>query len=545
MSNIGVIYAQHKACRVVNKIDHLASPLTNQQVDDALNSGLILESCSLEDIEITLFNDIPVINDFMLEAISCKKNKVNVTISAFGRALDKELVGAGITADYRNAEVSSPRKVGLAAIMTAKVALSDGQSVSIVFHAPDDDPFVIKDQDTLIAFRFLLNSRDITHVVAPQGGSEISLIQVTKNIGNVVTANTEKFKSKQAENLALKAQVDGAVQQGEQLESEIALINEQEVKLKDAIAESNINIEKIQKRIDKQNVLQEKLQAEIDSIKTVIQEPVPAQEPVPEPTTSNSNTGTVIDLDTVPLSSVKTASVLNPTIKANATDGDDAIWYVQGKPSGIVDDSNRDFYTALNKAKTLGFHLVSYKHSRLQGIYVLQNDNDEVLTSKGFNKIKAGVKDAATPEPTPEPVAKYWYGMRIRPIGFGTQPDGHIAQMSAEQAEAKFPDFTERDYRYGAVGYAEQLTPDVIEHYNLTDFQKVVSVDGDIDTAEVTIEDAILAKLKSLKVNGFTQNEIDTYLQAFDSAKGTNKDKIQSLFSKELRQDFFFVNRKT
>lgn len=153
--------------------------------------------------------------------------------------------------------------------------------------------------------------------------------------------------------------------------------------------------------------------------------------------------------------------------------------------------------------------------------------------------------DTPTTPVTPEQGAKYWYGMRIRPIGFGTQPDNHIAQMSAEQAAAKFPEFTERDYRYGAVGYAEALSARDIEHYNLTDFQKVVNFDGDIDVAEVAIEDAILAKLKSLKVSGLTQSEIHTYLQAFDLAKGSNKEKIQSLFAKELRKDYYFLGRKT
>ncbi|MCG3884177.1 hypothetical protein I3271_05705 [Photobacterium leiognathi] len=506
MSNVGIAYAIHKACRVVNKVDHLAKPLTASQLEEVLNNDLVLESCTLEDIETTLFNGVPVAENFMLEAISCKKNKVNVTVAAFGRALGKELVGAGITVDYRNAEVSKPRKVGLAAVMTAKVALSDGQSVSIVFHAPDDDPLVIKDSDTLIAFRFLMNSRDITHVVAPQGGSEISLAQVTKNIGNVVTANTEKFQAKQAENVALKAQIEDAEKQGEQLESEIASINDQEVKLKDAIEVSNSNIDKIQKRIDKQNELQESLQAEIDSIKAV--KPVEPATTTSQPDNNGGNNaiaGIIAELEAGQIT-LKDAKA-DISVEANKVGGD-------------------------LQAAILNARGITRKTAYIEEI-------KRIVTSNTA-KVSSDESESKT-----EPEAKYWYGMRIRPIGFGTQPDGHIAQMSAEQAAAKFPDFTERDYRFGAVGYANALSNDVIEHYNLTDFQKTNDVNADIDVAEVAIEDAIDHRLKNLGVKGFTQSQIDELITEFDNAHGSNKQKVQTLFAKELREDYTFVNRKT
>lgn len=265
--NFGLTYARHKAVTVFNRIDHLARAITEQAAaklfqEDADN--LLLESVTLEDLDTTLFYGIDAGQDFMMEAITTQKARVNKTMQAFSRSLNQALTGTGITAD-KEVEVSKPRKSGAIAVMTGKVNLSDGQSVSVVFHAPDNDPLVINPDDTLIAFRFLLNARDITHAVAPNGGSDISLKQVTMVISNLVEKNSDKFQAKQSENQALKQEIEQAAEKSEHLESEMAMTSDLITQAEAEIKQATSNADKLQARIDKQNALQEKLQADIDS----------------------------------------------------------------------------------------------------------------------------------------------------------------------------------------------------------------------------------------------------------------------------------------
>lgn len=271
------------ALRVFNHRDHCAKPLSDEVIKTELNNALILESCSLEDIDTTYLYGFDSSQDFMMEAITAKKATVKKTISAFGRALNQNLNGTGITADYQNPEISKPRKSGTVAVIAAKIGLSDGQSVSVIFHAPDDDPLVIKEDDTLIAFRFLLNSRDITHAVAPSGGKEVSLKQVTLAISNLAEKNSEKFQAAQAKNNEYKETIETAEKQGEQLETEIATLSDQIETKQATVAKTTKSIEKIQTRIDKQNATQDKLQAEIDALKEQRSNKNPSTPP--EPTT--------------------------------------------------------------------------------------------------------------------------------------------------------------------------------------------------------------------------------------------------------------------
>ncbi|UTM60483.1 hypothetical protein L4174_023750 (plasmid) [Photobacterium sp. CCB-ST2H9] len=257
------------AFSVRNVIDHFAQGLKQDELDIIFSAepddSLLLESCSLEDIDTTLFYGMESSNDLMLEAITTKKLRLKKTMLAFKRSLDASLTGTGVLT-IGDVETSKPRKNGHIAIMTGRIELSDGQSVSVIFHAPDDDPLTINDDDTLIAFRFMLNSKDITHIVAPAGGKEISLKQVVVSISNLVEKNSASFTEKQSEKRALKTELENALSETEVIESAIAdtsdQVNQIQKEADDLKQESLV----IQERIDRQNSLQEKLRKEIESL---------------------------------------------------------------------------------------------------------------------------------------------------------------------------------------------------------------------------------------------------------------------------------------
>ncbi|MDC5753531.1 hypothetical protein [Vibrio europaeus] len=175
----------------------------------AQSKELELEPVKFEEVDSTYLGNFPPYNSLVLSAITSTKAKLHRTMSAFMRSLNKSLSGTEIKAGQKaefyddggqsleqvGVLLSKPRKAGLFAVMTAQIPCSDGQSISIVFYAPDEDPLKITNDDTLVAFRFLLNKRDITHKVAPNQGKDISLAQTTQALANLLERNSAKFRA--------------------------------------------------------------------------------------------------------------------------------------------------------------------------------------------------------------------------------------------------------------------------------------------------------------------------------------------------------------
>ena len=181
----------NQAVRVINFIDPRASALTAATVADVLDEGGedMLEAMTMHAIEAGGFSDYALHqNDMLMEAIDTTRNRVSQTMRAFIRALNQKLSGTGITAgndtagdaddgtkSIGGASVGRVRKVQGLAILPAIIPLSDGQTVTVMFHSPSGDQGRIAANDTLVAFQFLLNKKDVTHVVAPMGGQDMSL----------------------------------------------------------------------------------------------------------------------------------------------------------------------------------------------------------------------------------------------------------------------------------------------------------------------------------------------------------------------------------
>ncbi|MDE1465109.1 hypothetical protein [Spartinivicinus poritis] len=113
-----------------------------------------------------------------------------------------------------DATISKPRKNKLFATVTAQFICSDGQTLSAQFHAPDKDPLVVNQNDTLIAYRWLLNKRDITHIVsAKQNGStltDISLDELALKLAQLISGNSAKFIERQQQLKQAQAELQAA-----------------------------------------------------------------------------------------------------------------------------------------------------------------------------------------------------------------------------------------------------------------------------------------------------------------------------------------------
>ncbi|TMP21494.1 hypothetical protein, partial [Pseudoalteromonas ruthenica] len=212
--------------------------VSNESYEQLADDELIFESVPLEDIESLVFAGLPQ-EDLMTEAVTTRRNRIERTMKAFNRKFTQALAGTGIAA--LEPEIGKVRKAAGFAILAAKIPTDDGQSISIIFHAPDNDPAKITPDDLLIAFRFLLNKRDVTHVVAPAGGHEISLAQVTMALSNLVERNSAKFKKKAAEKDKQQGELDA-------LNSEIEKIEEEKTEKGKALKDAQAQLSEEKKR---------------------------------------------------------------------------------------------------------------------------------------------------------------------------------------------------------------------------------------------------------------------------------------------------------
>lgn len=283
-----------QAVKVVNRMVFDPKKL-NQEQTAMLLSGvgceLQLEPVSLEDVEQTYLLDALVADDHLLSAITTRVNKLERTMRAFVKSLNGSLAGSELVAGadvdpdksggkaVGNAIVSKPRKAGVYAIITALIPISDGQSISIIFYAPDDDPLKITANDTLIAFRFLLNKRDITHIVAPNNGKDISLRMTTTSLADALNKNSAKFAANQ-----------------EKVTGEKAALEETQAALEDAVSETESLSDSIElttpdaKRIESSNDRLAKKVANLKSSNQLLEDEITAFNVNANANTDDANT---------------------------------------------------------------------------------------------------------------------------------------------------------------------------------------------------------------------------------------------------------------
>ncbi|MGF1905255.1 hypothetical protein [Aliivibrio salmonicida] len=275
-----------KALHIVNRTVFEAKGLTENQEQlmfSSADAALNLEPASLEDIVNTHLFDFPVGDELLLSAITTKNNRLKATMAALVREMNSALGGklqAGeefyslISEKLKgrvisSAIVSKPRKTGQFAVITALIPLSDGQSISIIFYAPDDDPLKINETDTLIAFRFLLNKRDITHIVAPIEGKDLSLKQTCANLAELALKNTDKFTANKEKSNAEAATLLSIQEQTEAALNEANQIADQADEKSTQIPELNNSIADLNEKLKRNTEANRLLEIEINSRRVI------------------------------------------------------------------------------------------------------------------------------------------------------------------------------------------------------------------------------------------------------------------------------------
>lgn len=196
-------------------------------------------------------------------------------------------------------QIANPMKRGGAVHIPVIFELSDGQTITIFFHNPDTTPSRIAPSDELISWKWLLNKKDVTIVVAPEKGKDLHVQEVARRLMALADKNSAAFaraNTRRAERLALIEANDKEIAE---LDGELERMNNEiqaaEIELEDskrALAEAR---EAAKKRAEEAAEAARKAQEEAErraaeekaaeeaAAQTATQPP--AEEPAPEPTT--------------------------------------------------------------------------------------------------------------------------------------------------------------------------------------------------------------------------------------------------------------------
>ena len=128
----------------------------------------------------------------------------------------------GIAVKPAAMQITEPFKAQGRAMVAAIFELSDGQTVSIYFHNPDVTPSKMAPADELISWKWLLNKKDITVVVAPERGEDLNVREVARRIMALAEKNSPAFQRANAKRAETMGRIEGLKVEITSLESELA-----------------------------------------------------------------------------------------------------------------------------------------------------------------------------------------------------------------------------------------------------------------------------------------------------------------------------------
>lgn len=273
------VHAQHPCCglRIRDIDDFFPKRFTPLTLADAYakicatkhDYEMLMEAASFEEVD-DYYNpgEEPVDRSFVLEAIVIDKFATTERrMNAFVRAMNKHLKGNSKGIVAHSAIVGTPKKSGQFAYVTVQIPFSDGQVISVVFHAPEGDKQKITKMDTIVAFRWLLNRRDITQIVAPEDGSEVSLDTICVRLGQLIVKNSDRFERTQKEAQAERQEL-------ESVRDAVKAAEDRQTELMDAIKDASLEAETLDamisntsSQLEHQKTINAQLQAQLDAMR--------------------------------------------------------------------------------------------------------------------------------------------------------------------------------------------------------------------------------------------------------------------------------------
>lgn len=183
--------------------------------------ALLMYALRRSDADLLLLDSVMVADvledsdgELMLDALVVPLNDLSRKvgqIQAVMRVAGKEVKPVAL-------QITPPFKQKGTTQVAAIIEMSDGQTVTIFFHNPDATPNQLTPDDEMVSWKWLLNKRDVTLVVAPEKGQDLNPREVGRRIMRLVDANSGKFQAanlKRSERMANIEQMKASIQDKE------------------------------------------------------------------------------------------------------------------------------------------------------------------------------------------------------------------------------------------------------------------------------------------------------------------------------------------
>lgn len=173
--------------------------------------NLLLDAVTMA--EILEDPDISLVPTALLDALVVQVNRMTLKMNQLQRIMD----GVESTVKTTSYTISDPVKLRGTLQVCVLFTLSDGQAISIWFHNPDTTPNKLLPTDELISWKWMLNKKDVTIVVAPERGYDLNPREVARRVMRLAARNSDKFQTANA-NAVQRAEAEAA------LDSEISAL---------------------------------------------------------------------------------------------------------------------------------------------------------------------------------------------------------------------------------------------------------------------------------------------------------------------------------
>lgn len=197
--------------------------LYDMRRDDS--GGLLLDACTIDDLMTDPDIEGRAVMDAMVVEVGMLQRKME-QLSAVMKASAAAVQPTDFT-------IADPVKMRGTMQIAVVFAMDDGQAVTVWFHNPDTTPNKLTPMDELVSWKWMLNKKDVTIVVAPERGRDLNAREVARRIMKLVEKNTEAFKRANARSAELAAQHAA-------IDAEIPVLEAQVAKLQDEVEVARI-----------------------------------------------------------------------------------------------------------------------------------------------------------------------------------------------------------------------------------------------------------------------------------------------------------------
>ncbi|HCT6190748.1 TPA: hypothetical protein OT272_004740 [Escherichia coli] len=534
----------NKGVTIKPGLDVLPPPVTDDEYR-ALMAGedryLMTESNTLEEIEATFFYDTPIhwCATDLLEAISSTRLQLHRTMQAFVRALNQKLNGTGISAGsdktgdvaqngaraIGGAEIGRARNVNGLPVLPAIIPLSDGQTISILFHSPTAENR-ITNSDTLVAFQFLLNKKDVTHTVAPMSGRDMTLAQVTMKLANLAEKNSAKFQRAQKKKKALVDEITQLQADSDQKEDAMSDLADQVAVVEGQKADLEQKINAVASEADSLYEENERLQAEIDQLNRT-----GGRDTIAPVAITGGHSRALTDR----LASIKNRMHMDG--EATLSNGASMKQFI-GDGEGYIQLTDPDGSVYMIKAKSIQGVDMADAIGKLFKAYKAGNVSEYLVQPeehKPENVEPEPAEDTGSSSPEPEvSVGAYRYALQMRPAAPGAIPEGNKAILPRPDEGDPYYEYA----RYGIATYDTPLSDQQMSEYDL----KLLPREDSFDFLAKTLTNGPFGKYaqKALELATSSPDEFRVMLKtqfqktfpniAFPGGAGTEK-MVQSMIN--------------